>query len=55
MMIEQTFLHRVVAGRSAARDWVWRDWGVLRGERGERYSLEHPFYVRRKEYAERLF
>ena len=55
MVVEQTFRNRVVAGRSAARDWALRDWGVLRGERGERCSLEQPFYIRRKEYIERLF
>ena len=54
-MVEHTFLFQAGAGRETAGDWALRDWGVLRGERGEHYSLEQPFYIRRKEYIERLF
>jgi hypothetical protein len=56
-MVEQTFhLH---LPRRGAEPWTvgdraLRDWGVLRGERGERYTLEQLFYIQTT-YIEQLF
>jgi hypothetical protein len=45
-MVEHTFRHnppRRGAERWTVWDWALRDWGVLRGEREERYALEQLF------------